>query len=75
MRMTENLCQIILHKTSEGTFVYSVMESVSDEFLAQLMDMGFEREHILACQMSLTASGTPITIQSVAEWYVNIRNV
>lgn len=44
------------------------MESVSDELLAQLMDMGFEREHILACQMSLTASGTPITIQSVAEW-------
>ena len=69
----ETLCQIILHKTLEGTFVYSVMESVSDEF--QLMDMGFEREHILACQMSLTASGTPITIQSVAEWYVNIRNM
>ena len=48
------------------------MESLSDALLAQLMGMGFEQEDIIACQVSLKTSGSPVTLQSATEWSVII---
>ena len=43
---------------------------MSDELVAQLLEMGFEPNLVTACQVSMGSSNTPVTLQSATEWLV-----